>query len=113
VEPARVIALEFQDFLERRHRDERVDAVMRRRLEPRRRVPRGQQVAMEIDDDPPHLRPRHRAAEVGVRPVVIGKFRRRLGNAHGKRILATDGAPMHTDEMRGGFSHRWGTDEHR
>ena len=81
---ARVIALDAERFLQRRHGDEGVDPVMPRRFEPRGGVTVREQVTMKIDDDAVDLGPRHRAAEVDAGAVVLGDFRRRgwLGEGH-------------------------------
>ena len=65
------VAQQADDFFERRHGDEAVDAVMVGGFEPRLGVAGGEQVAVEVDDRPVHLRPRHRAAEVDARAVVL------------------------------------------
>jgi hypothetical protein len=73
------VAMQAHALLELAHGDEAVDAVVLGGFEPVFRVAVGQQVAVEIDDQPVHLRPGHRPAEVEPVAVVIGRACRRCG----------------------------------
>jgi len=69
--PVRIAPSQTDGLFERRHGHERIDAIMIGRFKPRLGMSRGKEMAMGVDDNPLHRRPRQRLAVIQVEAIVF------------------------------------------